>query len=427
MVFAPLLALAVMPKFGTAQGSSQKIPLSLIPNKFSSIIGGYLPTLLPLSTQRPQGLGPLPAQAVNPQFATINYENKHYTFVLSRNPSGKAQIWFDSNGDGQFGNDPGLVWMPNVYHTVVGNGADAKTIDLTMYTGRAKMMISFKGKREAVSIGFYSFDPKDPQRKSIANDLIIYNDFGFKSKIKFGATAYPVYLGDSSLTAFTDKKKGLAEAMIGIDRRGNGSISGQAEEYFGAKPININGTTLQFAGADVNAGVATFVPSTQKVDEIPLPPDFSVGSKVVPFTEKLLSGKVVHFPQDYAGKIVMLDFWATWCEPCKGEIPYSTAAYEKYHSNGFDILGVSLDQANKADLVKSFTASHKMTWPQIYEGKFWDVSLVKTYGVEGIPFVLLVDGSTGKILATENQLRGTALMPTIKNALTAKHLLSLKK
>src|SRR2546428_11372592 len=65
------------------------------------------------------------------------------------------------------------------------------------------------------------------------------------------------------------------------------------------------------------------------------------------------------------GKVVLVDFWATWCGPCVGEVPHVVETYKKFHDKGFEIVGISLDQ-NKDALV-NFTKSHGMTWPQYFD------------------------------------------------------------
>src|SRR5271170_1796997 len=69
------------------------------------------------------------------------------------------------------------------------------------------------------------------------------------------------------------------------------------------------------------------------------------------------------------GKVVLVDFWATWCPPCRGEVPNVVAAYQKYHDKGFDVVGVSLDQ-NRNDL-DQFTQANGMVWPQYFDGQGW--------------------------------------------------------
>lgn len=114
----------------------------------------------------------------------------------------------------------------------------------------------------------------------------------------------------------------------------------------------------------------------------------------------------------YRGKVLLLDFWATWCPPCVAEMPNLQAAYNKYRAQGFEIVGVSLDRDRAA--LQSFVESRKIAWPQIFDDKG---AISKTYGVQAIPFALLI-GRDGKIAAVN--LRGDDLETAVKSALAKK-------
>lgn len=151
-------------------------------------------------------------------------------------------------------------------------------------------------------------------------------------------------------------------------------------------------------------------------------PSLAVGATAKSFEAVDTDGQRLVFPADYKGRLVMLDFWATWCGPCIGEVPGLVEAYAKYHGRGFEVLGVSLDQANNLDALLAFVKQHGMAWRQIYDGKFWDARIARFYGIEAIPSPLLVDADSGKILASGDSLRGPALEPTLAKALARKGL-----
>lgn len=107
---------------------------------------------------------------------------------------------------------------------------------------------------------------------------------------------------------------------------------------------------------------------------------------------------------DLRGKIVLIDFWASWCGPCRRENPNVVRVYEKYKDKGFEILGVSLDR-DRARWVQAIEQDG-LEWLHVSDLKFWQSVAAQTYGVSGIPYTVLVDRE-GKIIAS--RLRGAAL------------------
>jgi peroxiredoxin len=139
-----------------------------------------------------------------------------------------------------------------------------------------------------------------------------------------------------------------------------------------------------------------------------------VGTKFPDFEVKDVAGNPLSLAK-YKGKVVLLDFWATWCPPCVGEVPDIVKAYEKHHDQGFEIIGISLDREEK-ELAK-FTKDKNMTWPQFFDGQGKPDSLAQKYGIMSIPSAYLLDGE-GTIIAKGLDLRGEKLEPAISKALT---------
>jgi len=114
----------------------------------------------------------------------------------------------------------------------------------------------------------------------------------------------------------------------------------------------------------------------------------------------LLNGKPFD-QKTLAGKVVLVDFWATWCGPCVAEIPNVLEQYEKYHKDGFEVVGISLDQEREA--LEKFVTEQKLPWPILFEepkGDGWQHPLATFYGISGIPTVVLI-GRDGNVITLD--------------------------
>jgi peroxiredoxin len=136
-----------------------------------------------------------------------------------------------------------------------------------------------------------------------------------------------------------------------------------------------------------------------------------IGSMATEFTQNDQNGKPVKL-SSFKGKYVLIDFWASWCRPCRQENPNVVAAYNKYKSKNFTVLGVSLDQ-DKNSWIQAIAAD-KLTWTHVSDLKYWSNEVAQLYRIQSIPANLLLD-PTGKIIGKD--LRGEELLQKLASIL----------
>lgn len=144
--------------------------------------------------------------------------------------------------------------------------------------------------------------------------------------------------------------------------------------------------------------------------------DAAVGKPAPRMVLETVSGQTLRYPEDFQGKLLLLDFWATWCGPCVGEIPHLKAAQHEFGQQGLTIVGVPLDGGvETAEMIQGFTRQRDMVWEQVIRD---NQQLAAHFGVEGIPALFLLDPERMQIVAAGHELRGALLSKTLRKHLT---------
>ncbi len=168
---------------------------------------------------------------------------------------------------------------------------------------------------------------------------------------------------------------------------------------------------------DLYAGLSDNVKSTSLGQQIKEALDkasaTAVGSKAPSFSGPNPEGEEIAL-EDVMGKITIVDFWASWCKPCRIENPNIVKLYNKYHDKGLNIIGVSLDKNNAKDKWIKAIEDDGLTWPQISHLQYWKGPIAAQYGIRSIPATYILD-ENGVIVAKD--LRGDALENKVKELL----------
>lgn len=161
------------------------------------------------------------------------------------------------------------------------------------------------------------------------------------------------------------------------------------------------------------------LPESEVTQEFtPTAPQVNIGAPAPDFTMNDIDGNSFTL-SSLKGKVVMIDFWATWCPPCVRSIPEAKNIWNTFKKQDFVLLGVSLDK--DLDTWKDYVTKQQMSWVQVADGKFWDNSAAVLYGIGSIPSVWILDKEGNVALKDVNPLsEGDAIRAKITELLNKK-------
>lgn len=206
--------------------------------------------------------------------------------------------------------------------------------------------------------------------------------------------------------AFIKENGDYTFAAITLERivRGNSSSTEEIEELY-------NSFSEKVKQSNPAKKVETYIKDNKnKKKSVPA----IIGNIAPDFSGLTPEGKTLSL-NDVKSKVTIIDFWASWCKPCRRENPNVVKLYEKYHDKGLEIIGVSLDNNGQKNRWVKAIEQDGLTWPQISNLKGWKEPVAVQYGVRSIPATFILD-KTGKIVAT--RLRGKALEDKVEELLS---------
>lgn len=354
-----------------------------------------MPSQIQLSTDRPAGVRKAPEGAAL-LWGTIAFgagaSPLQVTVAIDESTAASPVLYVDRNADGDLTNDARPKWTVVEGETPSTARAEGE-LDLPRTTDGAQTLrvIAYRYRAEAAKV-----------RGLPANVLFYYRDYCISGAADVDGTRRSFLLCDEdSCGDFTFPHGRCRKLRYGIDLNNDGQVAFSTELQDAGTVMSVGNTQWKLSAVSADGG-------TVKLEGVPK--GVKIASELI---GKGIDDKPIEFPNQYRGKLVLVHFWATWCGYCKREMPNVVSVRQRFRAQNVEFLGVSLDQADAEEKVRSYMKQIGMDWAQLYDGKAWQSPAAREYGVRSIPSPFLIDADTMRIIAEGQDLRGEKLATTL--------------
>lgn len=375
--------------------SSSLVKLNVCDDIIRATRGTYRSQRLPLAPALPLKLKNQPKFASRtPWYGLLALglgANSQIALAIDEPDATTSKIYIDRNGDHDLNND--------------GSGAWAENNRNGLYLNDVVIDVPYDRRTIPTHFSFHRY------RENNRENLVYYHSAsGRLGEILSAGKKYGIALIDNNSNGRYDD---LDQGRLLIDLNQDGRLDGDydsAETHKPNEPFNIHGKVWEVAGLTPDGLQLRLRPSKTNV---PMRQYLDPGYPAPPFVSMGLQGEKIDLRREAAGaKYVLLDFWASWCGPCKEELPNVVRAARQYKNSGLKVIGVCLDSDRAAAV--GACASFSMDYAQAYDGQGWKNAVAQLYRVHGIPATFLVDKDL-KIVARD--LRGKQLAQQLQKLL----------